>query len=109
METNVPEVLWTPDPAVEHGPARSHSSPASSESGASPGSASWVLPSLTRMVSRRPRRVLGGGCGASRSTITHDLPEATLGSVAMPGTEWFPGGTLNYAEHALSDGPGRAA
>ena len=25
----------------------------------------------------------------------------------MPGTEWFPGATLNYAEHALTPGPGR--
>ena len=39
----------------------------------------------------------------------HASPEATLVSRAMPGTKWFPGGTLNYAEHALRDGPGRAA
>jgi acetoacetyl-CoA synthetase len=26
----------------------------------------------------------------------------------MPGTEWFPGATLNYAEHALIAGPGRS-
>ena len=26
----------------------------------------------------------------------------------MPGAEWFPGATLNYAEHALTPGPGRA-
>ncbi|MEO6988553.1 MAG: acetoacetate--CoA ligase [Aquihabitans sp.] len=32
-------------------------------------------------------------------------PERTLadGSAAMPGARWFPGGTLNYAEHALRD------
>jgi acetoacetyl-CoA synthetase len=35
-------------------------------------------------------------------------PTAVLGSRAMPGAEWFPGGTLNYAEHALTPGPGRA-
>ena len=35
------------------------------------------------------------------------VAEATLGSRAMPGTEWFPGATLNYAEHSLGDGPGR--
>jgi acetoacetyl-CoA synthetase len=38
----------------------------------------------------------------------HAIPRATLDSLTMPGTEWFPGATLNYAEHALSDGPGRA-
>ena len=26
----------------------------------------------------------------------------------MPGAQWFPGATLNYAEHALTPGPGRA-
>ncbi|HYH30569.1 MAG TPA: acetoacetate--CoA ligase [Pseudonocardia sp.] len=28
-------------------------------------------------------------------------PRAVLGRRAMPGAEWFPGATLNYAEHAL--------
>ncbi len=28
-------------------------------------------------------------------------PTAALGRVEMPGTEWFPGSALNYAEHAL--------
>ncbi len=39
--------------------------------------------------------------------IFHDPPTATLGRREMPGTEWFPGSTLNYAEHALTPGPGR--
>ena len=30
-------------------------------------------------------------------------PSGVLGSRAMPGAEWFPGATLNYAEHMLSD------
>ncbi len=34
-------------------------------------------------------------------------PTAVLGSREMPGAEWFPGSTLNYAEHALTPGPGR--
>jgi acetoacetyl-CoA synthetase len=38
----------------------------------------------------------------------HAVPRAALDSQIMPGTEWFPGATLNYAEHALTDGPGRA-
>jgi acetoacetyl-CoA synthetase len=37
----------------------------------------------------------------------HDRPTATLGSREMPGAQWFPGGTLNYAEHVLTPGPGR--
>jgi acetoacetyl-CoA synthetase len=31
----------------------------------------------------------------------HDQPSAVLGDRTMPGATWFPGGTLNYAEHAL--------
>ena len=38
----------------------------------------------------------------------HSEPTAVLGSRAMPGAEWFPGATLNYAEHALGPGEGRA-
>ncbi|WP_111766778.1 acetoacetate--CoA ligase [Nakamurella deserti] len=30
-----------------------------------------------------------------------------LADARMPGARWFPGGTLNYAEHALADLPGR--
>ena len=40
--------------------------------------------------------------------IFRDPPTATLGSRDMPGAQWFPGATLNYAEHALTPGPGRA-
>ncbi|MFD0331215.1 acetoacetate--CoA ligase [Streptacidiphilus monticola] len=38
-------------------------------------------------------------------------PTAVLGGSAMPGAEWFPGATLNYAEQALRHGgdPARAA
>src|SRR6478609_2219900 len=32
----------------------------------------------------------------------HDRPTAVLPEAVMPGAEWFPGGTLNYAEHALA-------
>ena len=31
----------------------------------------------------------------------HEQPQAVLGRRAMPGAEWFPGATLNFAEHAL--------
>lgn len=33
--------------------------------------------------------------------IAHTPPTATLTDPAMPGTRWFPGATLNYAEHIL--------
>ncbi|WP_028924393.1 acetoacetate--CoA ligase [Pseudonocardia acaciae] len=38
----------------------------------------------------------------------HDRARAVLGRREMPGTKWFPGATLNYAEHALAPGDGRA-
>jgi acetoacetyl-CoA synthetase len=37
----------------------------------------------------------------------HEPPSRVLGTDAMPGAEWFPGATLNYAEHSLADGPGK--
>jgi acetoacetyl-CoA synthetase len=37
-------------------------------------------------------------------------PTAVLGSEAMPGAEWFPGASLNYAEHVLrNERPGEVA
>jgi acetoacetyl-CoA synthetase len=38
----------------------------------------------------------------------HTAPERVLGVDAMPGASWFPGATLNYAEHALRPGPGKS-
>ncbi|MDQ2881638.1 MAG: acetoacetate--CoA ligase [Actinomycetota bacterium] len=37
----------------------------------------------------------------------HTAPQRVLTDESMPGTRWFPGGTLNYAEHALLPGPGK--
>ncbi|MFI5890801.1 acetoacetate--CoA ligase [Actinoplanes sp. NPDC051513] len=38
--------------------------------------------------------------------ISHDPPTAVLADAGMPGAKWFPGATLNYAEHVLRM-PGR--
>ena len=35
----------------------------------------------------------------------HDQPAAVLTGARMPGAEWFPGATLNFAEHALAGPP----
>ena len=37
----------------------------------------------------------------------HDKPAGVLADASMPGARWFPGATLNYAEHALAGGPGK--
>jgi acetoacetyl-CoA synthetase len=34
----------------------------------------------------------------------HDQPTCVLDTAQMPGARWFPGATLNYAEHALAHG-----
>jgi acetoacetyl-CoA synthetase len=39
--------------------------------------------------------------------IAHARPSAALADASMPGARWFPGASLNYAEHALRM-PGRA-
>ena len=39
--------------------------------------------------------------------IAHDPPTAVLTDPTMPGADWFPGATLNYAEHVLRM-PGKA-
>lgn len=36
----------------------------------------------------------------------HDAPAAVLTERKMPGATWFPGATLNFAEHALAGPPG---
>src|SRR4051812_44687191 len=39
--------------------------------------------------------------------VQSDTPyEAVLGSRKMPGAQWFPGATLNYARHALTSRSG---
>ena len=35
----------------------------------------------------------------------HERADSVLGSTDMPGAQWFPGATLNYAEHALTGAP----
>ena len=36
----------------------------------------------------------------------HSRPSSVIDDTTMPGANWFPGGTLNYAEHALRPRPG---
>jgi acetoacetyl-CoA synthetase len=42
--------------------------------------------------------------------VHSDTPyDAVLGNRDMPGAQWFPGATLNYAQHALTARPGAPA
>jgi acetoacetyl-CoA synthetase len=38
----------------------------------------------------------------------HDRADEVLLDAGMPGARWFPGSTLNYAEQALAEAPGKA-
>jgi acetoacetyl-CoA synthetase len=38
----------------------------------------------------------------------HTAPQQVLAGDSMPEVRWFPGSTLNYAEHALASGPGKS-
>jgi acetoacetyl-CoA synthetase len=49
-----------------------------------------------------------GAAAEFLSVRFHSAPSAVLGSSEMPGANWFPGATLNYAEHALSSWPSDA-
>jgi len=41
--------------------------------------------------------------------ISHDPATAVLAERQMPGAQWFPGATLNFAEHALANCPDETA
>jgi acetoacetyl-CoA synthetase len=101
--TSTPELLWTPDPSRV--------------------AASRMSAFRTWLRERRGVDVadyaalwewsttdLAGFWGAFAEFCEvefHEPPTRVLGADTMPGAEWFPGATLNYAEHALSAGPGK--
>ena len=105
MSTLVPEVFWWPDPQR---------------------AAASRIAEFTRYVrDRRGVSIPSGDYAALHAWSVRDLagfwsavaefvgvrfhqaPTAVLGAERMPGTEWFPGATLNYAEHVLRPSPGR--
>ncbi|GAB2994746.1 acetoacetate--CoA ligase [Amycolatopsis acidiphila] len=45
-----------------------------------------------------------GGLAEFLGVRWHEPPRSVLDGARMPDTKWFPGSTLNYAEHALSRG-----
>jgi acetoacetyl-CoA synthetase len=105
METEVPEVVWTPDPAAARASAMAQFARfvrqrrlADVDELDYPSLHAWSVDDLD------------GFWAAAAEFLGvrfHTVAEATLGSRVMPGTEWFPGATLNYAEHSLADGAGR--
>ena len=106
LDVDVPEVLWSPSPEQAGRTAIAEF-------------ARWVrehkgveLESDTDYAELHAWSVrdLEGFWAAAAEflgVIFRDEPTAVLGSREMPGAQWFPGATLNYAEHALTPGPGR--
>jgi acetoacetyl-CoA synthetase len=106
MATDAPEVLWTPDPAVAKASALAQFARYVRERGLTDVEEldyrslhAWSVSQLDAFWT---------AAADFLGVRFHAAPGATLRSVTMPGTQWFPDATLNYAEHALGDGPGRA-
>ena len=98
-----PRILWQPDPAVV---ARSRMAAFRSWLAAQRG----VVVADYDALWRWSVADLAGFWGAFADFAGvrfHTAPRRMLTDESMPGTRWFPGATLNYAEHALAPGPGK--
>jgi acetoacetyl-CoA synthetase len=105
MSTSVPEVLWTPDPDRAAGSAmarfahdvREHRGVDIADTDY-PALHAWSVTDVAGFWSAAAQFL---------QVRFHHPGDAVLASARMPGARWFPGATLNYAEHALAPGPGR--
>jgi acetoacetyl-CoA synthetase len=94
----VPEVLWTPNPERV---ARAAITDFASFAAARIGRPLPDYPALWEFSTED----LAGFWSAVADYFElrwHERPSEVLPESVMPGADWFPGGTLNYAEHALS-------
>jgi acetoacetyl-CoA synthetase len=98
MESETPEVLWSPRPD-DAGPLAEF--------------AEWVrqhrgvdVPDYAALHAWSVEDLDGFWSAVAEflDVRFHTPPTSVLGSSDMPGAEWFPGATLNYAEHALRSG-----
>jgi acetoacetyl-CoA synthetase len=101
VTAETPDVLWVPDP--------DHSGPLTEFMAAVRGSHGIDLPDYAALHAWSVDDLDGFWSAAAEflGVRWRDAPTAVLASRAMPGAQWFPGGTLNYAEHALTPAPGR--
>jgi acetoacetyl-CoA synthetase len=101
VTAETPDVLWVPDP--------DHSGPLTEFMAAVRGSHGIDLPDYAALHTWSVDDLDGFWSAAAEflGVRWRDAPTAVLASRAMPGAQWFPGGTLNYAEHALTPAPGR--
>src|SRR4051812_16349776 len=101
VTAETPDVLWVPDP--------DRSGPMTEFMAAVRESRGIDLPDYAALHAWSVDDLDGFWSAAAEflGVRWHSAPTAVLGSRSMPGAQWFPGGTLNYAEHALTAGPGR--
>jgi acetoacetyl-CoA synthetase len=107
MESEAPDLLWTPDPATAR--TRAMAQFARFVEGQRLADVDELDYSSLHAWSVDDLEGFWAAVADFLGVRFHSAPEATYASLAMPGTEWFPGATLNYAEHSLSDGPGRGS
>ncbi|HEU4543037.1 MAG TPA: acetoacetate--CoA ligase [Jiangellaceae bacterium] len=99
---DVPEVLWEPDPAsVDDSRLAAFRRWLRDEHGLG-------LPDYNSLWrwSVEDLESFWGAVAEFFDVAFHDRPSAVLTRRVMPGAQWFPGATLNYAEHALRPGHG---
>ncbi|MPZ81969.1 MAG: acetoacetate--CoA ligase [Actinophytocola sp.] len=102
--TPTPELLWRPDPSrVEASRMAAFRAWLRAERGVD-------VPDYAALWEWSTTDLEGfwGALAEFLDVTFHTPPLRVLGSDAMPGAEWFPGATLNYAEHSLRPGPGKA-
>ncbi|MGH3528899.1 MAG: acetoacetate--CoA ligase [Pseudonocardiaceae bacterium] len=98
-----PQVLWLPDPDVV---GRSRMAAFRSWLAAQRGVVVADYDALWRW-SVADLAGFWGALADFAGVRFHTAPRRVLRGEPMPGTRWFPGATLNYAEHALAPGPGQ--
>jgi acetoacetyl-CoA synthetase len=98
-----PAVVWTPDPERL---ARSQMTRFRSWLAAERGLDLADYDSCWRWSVAEPEEFWAAVADFFQVTL-RDPPSTVLESRVMPGARWFPGATLNYAEHALRSGPGK--
>jgi acetoacetyl-CoA synthetase len=105
MATVVPEVLWTPDPTTARASSLAKFARFAQERHGVP--VDELDYESLHAWSVRDLDAFWSAAAEFLGVRFHTRPLETLASPTMPGARWFPGSTLNYAEHALADGRGR--
>jgi len=102
--TSTPELLWRPDPQrVEESRMAAFRAWLRAERGVAVEDYASLWEWSTTEVA-----AFWGALAEFLDVRFHDRSETVLADERMPGAVWFPGATLNYAEHALAPAPGKS-